>query len=75
VIASGHDKVLIFEDDIRFEPFFVAKLENLVEELEEKRDIWDLVFLGMFFSYSGSLFVCEPYRKIRNPKLSLALSL
>jgi collagen beta-1,O-galactosyltransferase len=49
VIASGHDKVLIFEDDIRFEPFFVAKLENLLEELEEKRDIWDLVFLGMYF--------------------------
>jgi collagen beta-1,O-galactosyltransferase len=49
VIASGYDKVLIFEDDIRFEPFFVAKLENLVEELEEKRGIWDLVFLGIFF--------------------------
>jgi collagen beta-1,O-galactosyltransferase len=59
VIASGHDKVLIFEDDIRFEPFFVAKLESLVEELEEKRDIWDLVFLGIFLiCQTVLLFAC-----------------
>lgn len=46
MIAKGNDKVLIFEDDIRFEPFFVAKLENLLEELSDRQDIWDLVFLG-----------------------------
>ncbi len=51
LIAKGHDRVLIFEDDIRFEPFFVAKLENLLEELEERRDIWDLVFLGRAQDY------------------------
>jgi hypothetical protein len=46
VIAKGHDRVLIFEDDIRFEPFFVAKLETLLAELDGIRDKWDLVFLG-----------------------------
>ena len=50
MIGKGHEKVLIFEDDIRFEPFFVAKLENLLEELDDKPDIWDLVFLGMYLN-------------------------
>jgi collagen beta-1,O-galactosyltransferase len=49
VIAKGYDKVLIFEDDIRFEPFFVAKLENMLTELDGIRDMWDLVFLGKRF--------------------------
>jgi len=46
VIAKGHDKVLIFEENIHFEPLFLAKLEKLLEKLEDMRYIWDLVFLG-----------------------------
>jgi len=46
VIESGHDIVLVFEDDIRFEPYFVQKLDYLFAELRKIPDRWDLVFLG-----------------------------
>ena len=59
MIAQGHERVLIFEDDIRFEPFFVAKLENLLAELEDIRDKWDLVFLGTGTSLVDYPFILE----------------
>eukprot|EP00092_Neocalanus_flemingeri_P098726 GFUD01125898.1.p1 GENE.GFUD01125898.1~~GFUD01125898.1.p1 ORF type:complete len:476 (+),score=131.74 GFUD01125898.1:82-1428(+) len=46
IIASEHETVLVFEDDIRFEPYFGQKLEYLLEELRTIPDRWDLVFLG-----------------------------
>jgi len=46
IVEKKYDMVLIFEDDIRFEPFFISKLENLLKELRLRRDDWDLVFLG-----------------------------
>ena len=46
VVDQDLDQVLIFEDDIKFEPFFVSKLEHLKQELTELGERWDLVFLG-----------------------------
>lgn len=62
VVASNLDTVLVLEDDIRcsvtgthrrhsrvlyrFEPYFTGKLEELLEELREIPEQWDLVFLG-----------------------------
>lgn len=40
------DLVLIFEDDIKFEPYFISKLEYLKSELFDLEGSWDLVFLG-----------------------------
>ena len=36
VIKNGHEMVLIFEDDIKFEPFFRDKLESAVKELKAR---------------------------------------
>jgi len=46
VLTRGQDKVLVFEDDIRFEANFRAKLESLLADLQESAPDWDLVFLG-----------------------------
>jgi len=46
IANSQHDTVLVFEDDIRFEPYFVQKLEHLMAELRTIPEQWDLVFLG-----------------------------
>jgi len=46
IVASEHETVLVFEDDIRFEPYFVQKFEYLLTELKTIPDKWDLVFLG-----------------------------
>ena len=39
-------QVLLFEDDIRFEPFFREHLGALVAHLGELSLDWDLVYLG-----------------------------
>ena len=46
VIANNYEKILIFEDDILFEPEFRQNLESLLEDLEHLKVNWDLVYLG-----------------------------
>lgn len=38
-------KVLLFEDDIRFEPYFIEKVKVMKEEADRLLD-WDLIYLG-----------------------------
>ena len=46
IVEEELDLVLIFEDDIKFEPYFISKLEYLKSELFDLEGSWDLVFLG-----------------------------
>ena len=46
MLVNDHERVLVFEDDIKFEAFFVDKLEYLMTELDTSHAEWDLVFLG-----------------------------
>ena len=46
IVEEELDLVLIFEDDIKFEPYFISKLEYLTSELFDLEGSWDLVFLG-----------------------------
>ncbi len=46
VIQSNHQEVLVFEDDVRFEPFFKQKLSAVRQELVHLALDWDLIFLG-----------------------------
>ena len=36
IVEQNHDIALIFEDDIRFEPYFTSKLDALLKELKER---------------------------------------
>lgn len=45
VSAAGHETALVLEDDIRFEPYFRAKVSRLLEELS-RQGAWHLVYLG-----------------------------
>lgn len=46
VIENQHRTALVFEDDIRFEPFFRRKLEQILKELQIANVEWDLIYLG-----------------------------
>jgi len=46
MITSGYETILVLEDDIRFEPYFIEKFEALLDELQERREDWDLAFIG-----------------------------
>jgi len=47
VVQNNHQKVIVFEDDIRFETYFKISLSNLVIELRNSEiNNWDLVYLG-----------------------------
>ncbi|KAK4877567.1 hypothetical protein RN001_010073 [Aquatica leii] len=45
VVQNGYEIVFVMEDDVRFEPFFRAKVERVMEELAVIGD-WDLVYFG-----------------------------
>lgn len=42
VLKNGYEKVLVLEDDVRFEPFFRAKVGRMLDELTILQN-WDLV--------------------------------
>ena len=46
VLKQGWHQVIVFEDDVRFEPFFRDKLTAVQEELRTLKIDWDLIFLG-----------------------------
>ncbi|XP_058158302.1 inactive glycosyltransferase 25 family member 3 isoform X2 [Dasypus novemcinctus] len=46
VAARGLARVVVFEDDVRFESNFKRRLERLMEEVEAEKLPWDLIYLG-----------------------------
>ena len=46
VLKQRWHQVIVFEDDVRFEPFFRDKLTAVQEELRTLKIDWDLIFLG-----------------------------
>lgn len=45
MVAEKQQEVLVFEDDIRFEPYFKEKIVSLMEEAR-KIGGWDLIYIG-----------------------------
>lgn len=46
VVEKGYEKILIIEDDVRFEYKYRAKMHYLFQEIEEKGFNWDLIYVG-----------------------------
>ncbi|KFV64072.1 putative inactive glycosyltransferase 25 family member 3, partial [Dryobates pubescens] len=46
IVSRGLERSVVFEDDVRFEAAFPARLQRLMEELEEAQQDWDLIYLG-----------------------------
>lgn len=59
-IREGHDRILIFEDDVEF---FPNALENLTQSLKELPKDWDMFYLGAnldrFPAYEVSLHLAK----------------
>ena len=45
-LNKNYQDIIVFEDDIRFEPFFRQKLSAVKEEIRQLNLEWDLIFLG-----------------------------
>ncbi|KAG7174641.1 Glycosyltransferase 25 family member-like [Homarus americanus] len=45
IVRNGYEKVLLFEDDIRFEPYFREKVKHMIYHANRLVD-WDLIYLG-----------------------------
>uniref|UniRef100_A0A8C5TBE5 Glycosyl transferase family 25 domain-containing protein n=1 Tax=Malurus cyaneus samueli TaxID=2593467 RepID=A0A8C5TBE5_9PASS len=46
IVSRGLERSVVFEDDVRFEAAFPARLQRLMEELEQAQQDWDLIYLG-----------------------------
>ncbi|XP_053646558.1 glycosyltransferase 25 family member isoform X2 [Cherax quadricarinatus] len=45
IVNNGYKKVLLFEDDIRFEPYFREKVKHMIRQADRLLK-WDLIYLG-----------------------------
>ena len=43
MIENGYQKVIVFEDDVRFEPYFKKKTKFMMIEVENAVPDWDLM--------------------------------
>ncbi|NXU07199.1 GT253 glycosyltransferase, partial [Buphagus erythrorhynchus] len=46
IVSRGLERSVVFEDDVRFEAAFPARLQRLMEDLEQAQQDWDLIYLG-----------------------------
>ncbi|CAG6013150.1 unnamed protein product [Menidia menidia] len=46
VIEQGLQKVLLLEDDVRFEPRFKRRLQAIMDDIERVQLDWDLIYVG-----------------------------
>lgn len=43
MVTEGFDKILIFEDDVRFKESFVPKIKALLQEINVNHLDWELL--------------------------------
>jgi collagen beta-1,O-galactosyltransferase len=43
---KGYEKILIFEDDIRFENYFRQRMLNIWRDIDRLKLDWDLIYIG-----------------------------
>lgn len=43
VVEKGYSEVVVFEDDLRFEPYFRAKLAHIMKTVKMTVPDWDLM--------------------------------
>ncbi|XP_077573035.1 procollagen galactosyltransferase 2 [Stigmatopora nigra] len=46
VVEGGLQKVLVLEDDVRFEPRFKRRLQAIMDEVDKTQLDWDLIYVG-----------------------------
>ncbi|XP_034938620.1 glycosyltransferase 25 family member [Chelonus insularis] len=45
-IENDYEKIMVLEDDVKFEPFFKNKVNFIMDELKALKIDWDLIYLG-----------------------------
>ncbi|XP_034035495.1 procollagen galactosyltransferase 2 [Thalassophryne amazonica] len=46
VMEHGLQKVLVLEDDVRFEPRFKRRLQTIMDDIDKAQLDWDLIYVG-----------------------------
>ncbi|XP_053720263.1 procollagen galactosyltransferase 2 [Synchiropus splendidus] len=46
VLERGLEKVLVLEDDVRFEPRFKRRLQAIMDDIDKTQLDWDLIYVG-----------------------------
>lgn len=55
MVENHLKEVLILEDDVRFEKFFIQKLQTLMNDIHRLNFTWDLVYVVMYFHHKRSV--------------------
>lgn len=46
VVEKGIPKVLVLEDDVRFEPRFKRRIQSIMDDVDKTQLDWDLIYVG-----------------------------
>ncbi|KAL5012579.1 hypothetical protein ScPMuIL_011130 [Solemya velum] len=46
MLDNNYERIIVFEDDVRFEPYFRRKFFNMMREVDTKVPDWDLLYIG-----------------------------
>lgn len=57
MVENYLEEVLILEDDVRFEKFFIQKLQTLMNDIHHLNFTWDLVYVMMYFFHKSSVLL------------------
>ena len=57
VLSRRYEKVIVFEDDVRFRPFFGERFRHVMHEVASIQLNWDLLYVSSHTSSS----VCVMY--------------
>jgi len=54
---KGYERILIFEDDVRFRFNFIENFREMMDEADRHIGGWDLLYLGRKIMFKDELFV------------------
>ena len=58
MVERNYERVAVFEDDLRFEPYFNTRLSRIMKEVDVDRIEWDLMCVS---SYVWLCDFCSAY--------------
>ena len=58
VLEKGHERVLVFEDDIRFRVNFRNNVKSMLNDLMQYQPDWDLVYVCICVCFCSFIYGC-----------------
>ncbi|XP_067662552.1 probable inactive glycosyltransferase 25 family member 3 isoform X2 [Haliotis asinina] len=70
MMEKGYERILVFEDDVRFEAYFRKKFKYMLKEAQDHVPNWELIYLGRKILQSRQEFLVKGTENLVWPSYS-----